>query len=268
MIGDPKHQILLLPSENYWDWVQAVRDYAVFFSVNITPDPLNAVGFNRPEQVISVVDKPDAYPEQGNILDWLAEHAADIKLDVIKVTTPSFLHQLLVDRVAQNRRFGDNPLVSLTTAEQLTVKLLWPTDYPVITQPFGANPDLYRKWGFPGHEGVDLRAPTNSRVYACADGEVARVHDGLGGHPYGIHIRIQHSDEYLTIYGHLNQALVHTGQVVKAGDVIGLSDSTGNSTNPHLHLTLKKEGASAAGETIYPHDIIDRPPTRHLSPSL
>jgi hypothetical protein len=58
----------------------------------------------------------------------------------------------------------------------------------------------------------------------------------------------------------LNRALVRTGQQVEARDVIGLADSTGNSTGHHLHLTLKKDGATAAGETTYPGDIIDPTP--------
>ncbi len=50
------------------------------------------------------------------------------------------------------------------------------------------------------------------------------------------------------------------GQQVKAGDKIGLADSTGNSTGSHLHLTLKKQGATAAGATNFPNDIIDPTP--------
>ena len=86
------------------------------------------------------------------------------------------------------------------------------------------------------------------------------MHDGSGSHPYGIHVRLRHQDGYRTIYAHLHRALVAVGQHVKAGEQIGLANSTGNSTGSHLHLTLKKEGASAAGMTNYPSDIIDPTP--------
>src|SRR5205814_4039423 len=75
-------------------------------------------------------------------------------------------------------------------------------------------------------------------------------------------VRIRHINGFSTIYAHLNLALVHAGQDVRAGDRIGLSDTTGNSTRSHLHLTLKKEGATLAGLTKFPNDIVD--PTPYL----
>ncbi len=103
-----------------------------------------------------------------------------------------------------------------------------------------------------------------TNVYAAADGEVFQTNDGVLAngqtHAYGIHVRIQHQDGYQTIYAHFTKYLVSVGQQVKAGDLIGLADSTGNSTGSHLHLTLKKQGATAAGLTNYPNDIIDPTP--------
>src|SRR3989304_1597139 len=66
------------------------------------------------------------------------------------------------------------------------VALRWPTDYHVITQDFGANPEIHHHRNLPGHEGLDIRAPVNSKVYACADGivESIQIHDGKG-YPYG-----------------------------------------------------------------------------------
>jgi murein DD-endopeptidase MepM/ murein hydrolase activator NlpD len=107
---------------------------------------------------------------------------------------------------------------------------------------------------------VDIQAPLNGNVYACTDGEVYRVHDGTGGHPYGLHIRIRHAGGYSTIYAHLNRSLVYAGQEVRAGQRIGLADSTGNATGQHLHLTLKKAGATEAGLTTFPRDIMDPTP--------
>jgi murein DD-endopeptidase MepM/ murein hydrolase activator NlpD len=46
----------------------------------------------------------------------------------------------------------------------------------------------------------------------------------------------------VTLYGHLEQVLVHPGQAVHAGDPIGLEGSTGNSTGPHVHFELRIHG--------------------------
>lgn len=150
-------------------------------------------------------------------------------------------------------------------------RLRWPTEYNIITQSFGANPQNYRPWGLPGHEGIDFAAPLNSKIFACADGVISEVR--LEGHlpaseaPYGNQVRIRHEHAdgtFITVYAHLVSVSVTVGQVVKRGDVIGLADSTGNSSGHHLHLTLKKVGATRAGETGYPNDIID--PTPYLDP--
>ena len=47
---------------------------------------------------------------------------------------------------------------------------------------------------------------------------------------------------------------------MQAGQVIGLADSTGASVGSHLHLTLKRDGATDRGETDYPKDILDPTP--------
>lgn len=136
------------------------------------------------------------------------------------------------------------------------IRLRWPVDKPTVTQHFGKNPDFYKPFGLPGHEGIDLYAPMNANIYAAADGEVYQV-GHPSDHPYGLHIRIQHQvgeTTYRTIYAHLAKALVSAGQRVKAGDRIGLADNTGNSFGSHLHLTLKVEGAQVPG---YPPRIVD-----------
>lgn len=139
----------------------------------------------------------------------------------------------------------------------MSFSLRWPTDFYVVTQPFGANPEYYRNLGVPAHEGIDIRAPYGSNVYACADGLVYSVYSGGA---YGTQVRINHENGYRTIYAHLARSMVRVGQRVSAGELIGLADSTGNSTGSHLHLSLKKDGATANKETNYPFDLVDPTP--------
>jgi murein DD-endopeptidase MepM/ murein hydrolase activator NlpD len=148
-----------------------------------------------------------------------------------------------------------------------TLQLVWPSDYKVYTQKFGLRPEYYSKFGLPGHEGVDIRAPSGSNIYACADGVVTLVGWRKAGHAYGYSVRIRHNrddGEYETIYAHLTEgsAKVKVGDVVYADQLIGLADSTGNSQAAHLHLSLKKIGAKNGGyrELINPEPyFIDGP---------
>jgi uncharacterized protein YraI len=150
----------------------------------------------------------------------------------------------------------------------MSIRLHWPTKDGFVTQGFGERPEYYIQFGLPGHEGIDYNAPDGTEIYACADGVVSEVRlDGNSDpfkKPYGNQVRIQHDGGFMTIYAHLQQALVSPGQSVQAGQLIGLSDSTGNVQGAHLHLTVKNQGASQRGETKYPNDIIDS--TQYMAP--
>ena len=125
-------------------------------------------------------------------------------------------------------------------------KLLYPLDKIYVTQKFGERPLYYRRYGLPGHNGVDFRtrfvdSPLGRRyVTACADGKIEVVRADAGG--YGTHIRQRLSDGSLIIYGHLTKSYVSKGQSVKAGDRIALTGNTGDSSGPHLHLELRLPG--------------------------
>jgi murein DD-endopeptidase MepM/ murein hydrolase activator NlpD len=142
----------------------------------------------------------------------------------------------------------------------------WPTDIFHINQRFLEDPQNYNP-PLVGHDGIDIRAAFGSKVYAVAPGNVIKVRAQAEGHAYGVAVYIQHSGGYRTAYAHFKEALVKVGDWVAGGQPIGLADSTGNvrpkptPENPtagcHLHLSLYLEGASAAGITPQPHDLID-----------
>jgi len=259
MDGDSRPQIILLPVANYWRWVRTARDFAVRFRTSITPQPQNAVNFNPPNQVITVANLPGGYA-QGDIVQWLRTNAPSTALiDPINVSSVDDLGPILADRINRNEPYPV-PVTPPDPDPPGEFRLRWPTDFNRTTQAFGVNEEYYRRFGLPGHEGVDIQAPLNAKVYACADGSVYRVDNGANGNAYGIHVRILHQEGYRTVYAHLNSALVVVGQEVEAGELIGLADDTGNSFGSHLHLTLKKDGATAAGQTNFPSDIINPTP--------
>ena len=246
--------MVLLPKENYWTWVQAARDYVLKFGANLTPDPDSAGRYMPPQQVVIIAGLPNGYPEQGDIQAWFRQHYPGVRMDYIPAASPDAFRAALALRIAAG---------AAIQATWSDIQLHWPTDYPVVLQAFGANPDLYRRWGYPGHEGLDIRAPQGANVYACADGKVASVdayHGDAGLQPYGNCIQIQHQGGYLTLYAHLQDMFVDVGATVRSGQVIAAAGATGNTSGGYLHLSLKKAGATAAGLTDFPGDYIDPQP--------
>ncbi|WP_328350810.1 transglycosylase family protein [Streptomyces sp. NBC_00445] len=91
-------------------------------------------------------------------------------------------------------------------------------------------------WSMGYHTGVDFAVPTGTSVKAVADGRV--VSAGWEG-SFGYQVVIRHADGRYSQYAHLSAISVKSGQGVGAGQRIGRSGSTGNSTGPHLHFEVR-----------------------------
>ncbi len=89
------------------------------------------------------------------------------------------------------------------------------------------------------HNGVDIACQFRSWVGASAPGVVIAA--GWGG-AIGKHVKIDHQNGYITMYGHLDVIYVKVGQKVRGGQLIARSGSTGRSTGPHLHYTIWDHG--------------------------
>lgn len=106
----------------------------------------------------------------------------------------------------------------------------------VVTQKFGERPEVYKRFGLKGHNGIDFRAPVGTPLFAPIEGEITKADEGDGG--YGKHIRIKSGNKEVVI-GHLS-AFANFGSSVSLGDPIGFSGNTGFSTAPHIHLGVRK----------------------------
>ncbi len=94
------------------------------------------------------------------------------------------------------------------------------------------------RWGTM-HEGIDLAAASGTPVRAAADG-IVRKAAWYGG--YGNAVIIDHGQGVTTLYGHNARLDVREGERVRAGDVISQVGSTGDSTGPHLHFEVTRDG--------------------------
>jgi hypothetical protein len=84
-------------------------------------------------------------------------------------------------------------------------------------------------------------------VVAAAGGTVTRV-ENLGNVSYGRFIEIAHAGGFRTRYAHLSAQLVHVGQNVTRGTLIGRVGSTGGSTGPHLHFEERLNGNAVSAK--------------------
>ena len=123
------------------------------------------------------------------------------------------------------------------------MKLSWPLrkEFPILqSNLFGANPQNYASFGLAGHDGIDIMCPTGEDVVAPIAGECYVGWDPKG---WGLYIRIT-NNEGEVILAHLLDNLISSGTTVTQGALIAHSNSTGNSSGPHLHLGLKVNAIS------------------------
>ena len=95
-------------------------------------------------------------------------------------------------------------------------------------------------WNPPSHYGIDYSCVVGTPIYAAADGV---VHCGTDPAGFGTYVRIDTGTHYVYA-AHLWTVAVREGQQVTAGQVIGASGNTGNSTGPHLHFEVRDKAGS------------------------
>ncbi|MCR3922725.1 MAG: M23 family metallopeptidase [Firmicutes bacterium] len=195
-------------------------------------------------------------------LDKLGEQVRGLTADVLpEVVSRSSLERTAVDEI-------NNTAETLTylreqvpqKAEELETLLVdvelykvtmaaTPSIVPVqgrITSPFG-----WRRSPFSGqqlfHNGIDIGAPYGTRIIATAAGTVVKASYQRG---YGNLVIINHGT-YVTHYAHMRSFNVKAGDQVEKGQQIGAVGSTGNSTGPHLHYEVFKDGSRIDPQLTY-----------------
>jgi murein DD-endopeptidase len=143
---------------------------------------------------------------------------------------------------------------SVVLAEHSPDRLSWalahPRDRHVITSPFWAIRVYHRYQVQEGrtvalpssrriHRGLDLRGRQGDPVFAIADGQVVLAEEL---HYEGKLTIIDHGYRIFSFYMHQDEIVVSPGQMVTGGTLIGRVGSTGQSTAPHLHVSLTING--------------------------
>lgn len=113
-----------------------------------------------------------------------------------------------------------------------------------ITSAFGMRIHPVYKYALM-HNGIDMACPQGTPIYATRAGTVTTASYQAGG--AGYYVSINHGDGFSSIYMHMTNYVVSSGQSAAAGQLIGYVGSTGVSTGPHLHF-----GVSYAGTYVNP----------------
>lgn len=87
------------------------------------------------------------------------------------------------------------------------------------------------------HKGIDIPVSSGTKIIAAFDGKVRYAKYNGGG--FGNLVIIRHPNGLETYYAHMSKIKVKVNQVVKAGQLIGLSGNTGRSYAPHLHFEIR-----------------------------
>ena len=144
-----------------------------------------------------------------------------------------------------NKSWKKNPYGSATVSEYQYAggEFANPVAGGTISSKFGprdtfatSNGASSSRW----HKSIDIAAPAGTAIKSVQGGKVT-ANGWVSG--YGWTIEVTHGNGYVSMYHHMqNQSSVAVGTEVKQGQTIGNVGSTGNSTGPHLDLTITKDG--------------------------
>lgn len=108
-----------------------------------------------------------------------------------------------------------------------------------ISSKFGQRRNPFGKKMSEHHNGLDLSAKAGTPIYAMLPGEVTHIgYDSRSGN----YIKLRHGN-FTVSYCHLiRKPNIPIGSKVFPGQPVAHVGSTGRSTGPHLHITLKRNG--------------------------
>ncbi|MBR4179873.1 MAG: M23 family metallopeptidase [Treponema sp.] len=152
------------------------------------------------------------------------------------------------ERLAQINKLNDILFTSLANDVYTLKPFTSPTSSTRYTAYYGDRREYVYTNGKKSqdmHNGNDYGVPEGTEVRACADGRVVMAENRIST---GWSIVIEHLPGLYSLYYHLSKMDVKEGDMVKQGDLIGKSGSTGLATGPHLHWEMRLNGSAVRPE--------------------
>ena len=106
---------------------------------------------------------------------------------------------------------------------------MWPVNGPIIAR--------YGRSGSYFNEGINIATKRGAGIKSMAEGKVIYAGSGLEG--YGNLVIIEHSNNYMSAYAHMQDIIVTKGQKVKQSTKIGTVGTSGNIKTPQLHFSIR-----------------------------
>lgn len=192
---------------------------------------------------LTIVSEDTSTIDEGYIS--LIEISEELKIDCVWVTLQEYYSIWDSRRVNPYNMDGEkfNDTIRLSLYDTLNnYNWAFPIRSTRVTSNFGMR--RYR-W----HYGIDIGLNIGDTIVAAFDGIVRITQYDRNG--YGYYVLLRHYNGLETLYGHLSSYSVKVGDVVRAGDVIGLGGNTGRSTGPHLHFEVRYQGNAVAPEEVF-----------------
>ncbi|MEM8863161.1 MAG: M23 family metallopeptidase [Chloroflexota bacterium] len=145
-----------------------------------------------------------------------------VSLNAVRSANPGISNLLHVGQTLNIPDFPDGTLPGLG-------EIFWPVEGRAVVKGY-----------FNGHRAIDIVVPTGSPIQSMGDGTVTFA--GWTNVGYGNMVMIDHGNDMYTLYAHLSELYVETGNTVGRHQIIGLSGNTGRSSMPHLHLEIRDGG--------------------------
>ncbi len=167
------------------------------------------------------------------IFDKTEIATVDESTAVSKVRTENL--DVKVAKVEAEKKAAEEKKKQETITNSKVIVAVRPVTGGKITSRFGERSSVRSS----SHTGLDIATSSGTPIKAAASGTV--IFSGYKG-SYGYLIKIKCDNGYEMWYGHCSKLYAKTGQRVSAGDKIAAVGSTGNSTGPHLHFEIRKNG--------------------------
>lgn len=119
---------------------------------------------------------------------------------------------------------GKHSKASMLNKSNAVNDWIWPAD-GIISDTFGSRQGK--------HKGIDIAGNLNTPILSVEGGIVEKSYYSDS---YGNVVFIHHPSNYVTVYAHLNERLVTSGQQVRKGETIGRMGRSGQATGVHLHF--------------------------------